>query len=104
MATRPNRPARSRLRTCAAWARNLHLVFVTKYRRGVLDKDAHERLRTAFSKVAADFGAKLVECDCEDDHVHLQVEYPARGSLGSTSGGLFKSTIGNTHFPFSQIF
>ncbi|WP_084299486.1 IS200/IS605 family transposase [Leisingera caerulea] len=56
---------------------NLHLVFVTKYRRGVLDKDAHERLRTAFSKVAADFGAKLVECDGEDDHVHLLVEYPA---------------------------
>lgn len=39
--------------------------------------DAHQRLRAAFSKVATDFGATLVECDGEDDHVHLLVEYPA---------------------------
>lgn len=29
-----------------------------------------------FAKVCADFDAALVECDGEDDHVHLLVEYP----------------------------
>lgn len=54
---------------------HVHLVFVTKYRRGVFDEDAIERLRTIFAKVCADFGARLIEMGGEDDHVHLLVEY-----------------------------
>jgi putative transposase len=56
----------------------VHLVFVTKYRRGVFDADAIERLRAIFAKVCADFEAKLIEMDGEDDHVHLLVEYPPK--------------------------
>jgi putative transposase len=52
------------------------LVFVTKYRRGVLRPDHLDLLRDAFTKVCSDFGAVLVECNGEDDHVHLLVEYP----------------------------
>ncbi|OOY04539.1 IS200/IS605 family transposase [Thioclava sp. DLFJ5-1] len=56
---------------------HVHLVFVTKSRRGLLDADAHQRLKGAFEKVAAGFGATVVECDGEDDHMHLLLEYPA---------------------------
>ncbi len=52
-----------------------HLVFVTKYRRGVLSHRAMEVLRESFEQVCDDFGAVLVELDGEDDHVHLLVEY-----------------------------
>ena len=55
---------------------HVHLVFVTKYRRGVLTGEHHAFLREVFDKVCADFGAALVECNGEDDHVHLLVEYP----------------------------
>lgn len=55
---------------------HVHLVFVTKYRRGVLSERAHEVLRDAFLGVTGDFKAHLVEVDGEDDHVHLLVEYP----------------------------
>lgn len=55
---------------------HIHLVFVTKYRRGVLTAEHHALLRAAFAKVCEDFGARLVACDGEDDHVHLLVEYP----------------------------
>ena len=55
---------------------HVHLVFVTKYRRGVLTGEHHDFLREVFDKVCADFGAALVECNGEDDHVHLLVEYP----------------------------
>lgn len=54
----------------------MHLVFVTKYRRGVLTGQHHDFLRDVFAKVCADFGANLTECNGEDDHVHLLIEYP----------------------------
>ena len=58
------------------YALHVHLVFVTKYRRKVLDVAATDALRAIFAKVCEDFGAELRACDGEDDHVHLLVEYP----------------------------
>lgn len=55
---------------------HVHLVFTTKYRRDVLSARAHHVLRDSFEQVCDDFGAVLKECDGEDDHVHLLVEYP----------------------------
>ena len=57
-------------------ALNVHLVFVTKYRRGVLTGDHLDLLREVFTDVCADFGARLVQCNGEDDYVHLLVTYP----------------------------
>jgi putative transposase len=59
-------------------ALNVHLVFVTKYRRGVLTGEHLGTLREVFASVGADFGAQLVELDAEDDHVHLLVAYRRR--------------------------
>ena len=58
-----------------------HLVFVTKYRRDVLSEYAIRDLSAIFAKVCADFDATLVECNGEDDHVHLLVEYPPQISI-----------------------
>ena len=58
------------------YALHVHLVFVTKYRRSVLDEAATAVLRTIFARVCEDFGSELRACDGEDDHVHLLVEYP----------------------------
>jgi putative transposase len=55
---------------------NVHLVFVTKYRRGVLTDEHLDTLREVFASVCADFDAELVEMQGEDDHVHLLVAYP----------------------------
>jgi putative transposase len=57
-------------------ALNVHLVFVTKYRRGVLTDEHLDTLRGVFASICADFSAELVEMDGEDDHVHLLVAYP----------------------------
>ena len=54
------------------------MVFLTKYRRGVLDDDAIERLRGMFAKVCADFEAELIELEGEDGHVRLLVAYPPK--------------------------
>ncbi len=55
---------------------HVHLVFVTKYRRNVLNGEHLDFLSAVFGKVCADFDADLTEFNGEDDHVHLLVEYP----------------------------
>jgi putative transposase len=57
------------------------LVFVTKYRRGVLSARCLPVLKDAFRTVADEFGAVLVEMDGEDDHVHLLLEYPTHVAI-----------------------
>jgi len=67
---------------------HVHLVFVTKYRRNVLDRDAINELRGIFAKVCLDFGAELVELDGEDDHVHLLVNYPPKVAISALVNSL----------------
>ena len=56
----------------------VHLVFVTKYRRGVLDADMLRSCEDAMRKVCGGFGAELREFNGEDDHIHLLVGYPPK--------------------------
>ena len=65
------------------FAMHVHLIFVTKYRRKVFDDDAISRLEEHFRRVAKDFEATLVECNGEDNHVHLLVEYHPKISVSS---------------------
>lgn len=58
-----------------------HLVFVTKYRRGVISAVVRESLMEAFAEVCKNLGATLEEVDGEDDHIHLLVSYPPKLSL-----------------------
>lgn len=69
---------------------NMHvsLVFVTKYRRDVLDRDALDHLHGIFAKVCSDFGAELVEVDGGDDHVHLLVTYPPKVAVSTLVNSL----------------
>ncbi len=62
-------------------ALNVHLVFVTKYRRKVLDAAALEWLQEHFAKICERMEAHLIACDGEDDHVHLLIEYPPKLSI-----------------------
>lgn len=67
---------------------HVHLVFVAKYRRQVLDGDAIDRLRGIFAKVCGDFEAQLIEMDGEHDHVHLLVEYPPKLAVSALVNSL----------------
>jgi putative transposase len=57
---------------------HVHLVFVTKYRRKVFTKQILDELKMIFTNTCIDFGARLIECEGEDDLVHLLVEYPPK--------------------------
>ena len=65
------------------FAIHAHLVFVTKYRRGVFKQDHMKSLETIFASVCADFDAQLVHFNGEVDHVHLLVNYPPKVALST---------------------
>ena len=60
---------------------HVHLVSVTKYRRGVFTKAILDDLHEVLGSVCADFEADLVQFDGEHDHVHLLVNYPPKVSV-----------------------
>ncbi|MET8311366.1 IS200/IS605 family transposase [Micromonospora sp. NPDC005173] len=57
---------------------HVHLVFVTKYRRDVLNDTMLTHCEQIMRQVCADLGAELREFNGEDDHVHLLVHYPPK--------------------------
>ena len=67
---------------------HVHLVFVTKYRRGVFTKEILEDLKGIFSEICKDFEATLEEFDGEDDHVHLLVTYPPKVAISNLVNSL----------------
>lgn len=67
---------------------NVHLVFVTKYRRGVISEQVFSIIRASCAEVCKDFGANLVEANFEADHVHLLVNYPSKVAISSLVNSL----------------
>jgi putative transposase len=50
---------------------HVHLVFVTKYRRGVFDSKMLQRLEGIFKELCSKVDAQLVEFNGEQDHAHI---------------------------------
>lgn len=67
------------------FAIHAHLVFVTKYRRGVFQREHLDKMEEILRSVCDDFAAVLVEFNGEHDHVHLLINYPAPRSRSALS-------------------
>jgi putative transposase len=65
-----------------------HLVFVPKYRRGVITPRVFDVLKAAWKTVCADFEAELQESNFEPDHVHLMVSYPPKVAIAKLVNSL----------------
>jgi len=77
----------NRGRHCVS-ALHVHLVFITKYRYRVFDRDALDRLRLLFTKICTDFESQLTEMDGEDHQVHLLVRYPPKVAVSNLVNSL----------------
>lgn len=53
----------------------IHLVFVTKYRKGCLTKEMIDYLSDIFDNIADDLGIRITEYNGERDHIHLLINY-----------------------------
>ncbi|MFG2854720.1 IS200/IS605 family transposase [Streptomyces mirabilis] len=65
-----------------------HLVFVTKYRRGVFDDAMLQRCEEIMREVCTSFETELREFNGEADHVHLLVHYPPKVALSKLINSL----------------
>jgi len=63
------------LRPGACYKLQAHLVFVTKYRKRVINKEILERLEQIFRDTCIKWESTLVEFNGEEDHVHLLIDY-----------------------------
>lgn len=83
---------------------HVHLVFVTKFRRGVLEQKHLDAMEAVFRSVCEDFESTLAEFNGEADHVHLLVTYPPKVSVSSlvnslkgVSSRLLRKEFGDFH-------
>jgi putative transposase len=71
-----------------AYSLHAHLVFVTKYRRGVFDDAMLQRCEEIMREVCDSFETELREFNGEADHVHLLVHYPPKIALSKLINSL----------------
>lgn len=69
-------------RSCI-YSLQVHLVFVTKYRRGVFDDAILTDMEAIMRNVCETMGCQLVEFNGETDHVHLLISYPPKESISN---------------------
>lgn len=60
------------------FAMHVHLVFVTKYKKNIFQKEYLDYMKELFKKLLANFESELAEFNGEKDHVHLLVNYPPK--------------------------
>ncbi|MGB5711419.1 MAG: IS200/IS605 family transposase [Waterburya sp.] len=79
----------------AVYNLTVHLVFVTKYRRKVINAEMKQELKQVFQSVLSSWDSELIEFNCETDHAHLLVSYPPHKLLSSLIANL-KATSSKT--------
>ena len=57
-----------------------HIVWIPKYRKGVLDKEVSDYLKATFKKIAEEYGFRIDTMEVMEDHVHIFVEVLPRYS------------------------
>ena len=66
----------------------LHILFVTKYRRNVITSAMLERLREIFANICIKTKCQLTEFSGEADHVHLLVDFHPDNRLSALIGSM----------------
>ncbi|MEU8142394.1 IS200/IS605 family transposase [Nonomuraea sp. NPDC048901] len=69
-------------------AMDVHLVFVTKYRRNVFNDAMLRRCEDIMIEVCDSFEAELREFNGEHDHVHLLIRYPPKVAISKLVNSL----------------
>ncbi|MGV0026549.1 IS200/IS605 family transposase [Phormidesmis priestleyi] len=66
----------------------LHFVFVTRYRRKIIDAAMLQRMHEMFGQVCRTMDCELLEFSGEADHVHLLVDFHPKQSISAVAGSL----------------
>jgi putative transposase len=80
----------------------LHLVFVVKYRRKVLNAVILDRLDDVLANVCIKSKCRLIEFSGEPDHVHLLVDFHPNNNLSVFIGVLKSASSRNIQKEFTE--
>ena len=58
----------------AVYSLKIHLVIVTKYRRKVINKEIHQRLKEIFEQTCLKWESECLEFNTEKDHLHALLD------------------------------
>lgn len=72
----------------SVYSLNIHLVFVTKYRRQVITADILRRLGEIFKETCDKWRCTINEFNGEADHVHLLISFPPDVQVSTLVGNL----------------
>ena len=72
----------------SAFNLHVHLVFITKYRKKILNDLHHKYFSEYVAEICKDFDAELKECNGEADHVHMLIQYPPTVQLSKLVNNL----------------
>ena len=74
---------------------NVHLIFVTKYRRGVFSKDMLERTEAIMKETCEQMDCELLEFGGEHDHIHMMVSvHPKQSTQKSITSEVTARKLG----------
>lgn len=65
----------------ASYRTKYHLVWIPKYRRGILTKALQHRLRELLAGICERYGYDLDTCSVQQDHVHVFLSFPPNTSI-----------------------
>lgn len=65
-----------------------HLVFVTKYRRKILNQESFRLVEESCQSVAKKMDFEVLEFNGETDHIHLLIAYPPKWSISQIVNAL----------------
>ena len=78
----------SRTGRYCVYKNNVHLVFVTKYRRNVFTQELLLRVKELFIETCKQMDVELIEFGGEDDHIHILVNAPPKLAIANLVGKL----------------
>jgi putative transposase len=67
---------------------HVHLVFVSKFRKKLFNKEIIDFMESVFRNVCIDFESELKEFYGEGDHVHLLINYPPKIAISNLVNSL----------------
>ncbi len=80
-----------------------HIIFTTKYRRGVLSEEIQNRLKSLILEKQEEYGYSVLEIEVMPDHVHLLLDVNPQKGVYKIVGLIKGHTSRVLRFEFSEL-
>lgn len=82
---------------------HVHLVWITKYRYSVLDKEIGTRVRDLIRQECASMDIQIISGVVSKDHIHLFISYPPRFAISDIMKKIKGRTSRKVQMEFPQL-